>query len=115
VRRIETGIDFEEPDETLHHEAGGSQQEQRKRNISENQCAAQTVALFCGRAFAGFFQRFAEIELGSPESGQEAKRETSHQGNSEGESECPGVDLDVLKARQICEANALEQGNSAPR
>src|SRR5580765_1195045 len=56
VGRIETRFDFEQTDETFHHQAGTGQKEQRQSNVRKNERTAQTVAFSASGSFAGFLQ-----------------------------------------------------------
>ena len=93
--RIEAGIDVAQGDEAADEQGGTDQQDERERDLADDQQRAGLALTESGAgAVAAFLERGVEVGARGSDGGEQTEENAGKQRDAEGEGEHPPIDAD---------------------
>ena len=109
--RIEAGLDLQHAPETAEQQACANQQDERERDLGDDQEARYAgVAAAGARAAAAFAQTCYLICAGGLKRGNEAEQYSRRDRKEEGKNQNAGADVDFAEAREIVGSEPQQRG-----
>ena len=106
IRRIESGIDVEQLEETAHQQSRTDQQHECERDFSDDENAAHAPTRAARRrAVSAFLQRADQARVRGLRGWHNAKQQARHDGNDQREQQDGRIHADVHRGRQRVRRN----------
>ena len=106
IRRIESGIDVEQLEETAHQQPRSDQQHECERDFCDDENAAHAPTRAARRrAVSAFLQRADQVRVRGLRCWRNAEQQACHDGNGQREQQDGRIHPDVHRGRQRVRRN----------